>query len=94
MADPLGLRPEDRADFEAVPQLALNTPALPSALRAAPTGRAVTRLRLRALADAHESAARRPTASAARTSPVPQYSHHRLSPRPPLPCSHSATCSS
>ncbi|GAB2972032.1 hypothetical protein GCM10023080_040040 [Streptomyces pseudoechinosporeus] len=50
MAHPSGLRPQDRADFEAVLHLALNTPDILSALRADPTGRAATRLRLRALA--------------------------------------------
>ncbi|MFF8196161.1 hypothetical protein ACF05L_36025 [Streptomyces bobili] len=54
MANPLGLRPEDRADFEAVLHLALNTPDILSALGADPTGRAATRLRLRTLADADE----------------------------------------
>ncbi|MDO0930289.1 hypothetical protein QQY66_00630 [Streptomyces sp. DG2A-72] len=54
MADPSGLRPQDRADFEAVLHLALNTPDILGALRADPTGRATTRLRLRALADADE----------------------------------------
>lgn len=54
MADPSGLRPQDRADFEAVPHLALNTPDILDTLRADPTGRAATRLRLRALADADE----------------------------------------
>ncbi|MGP4091923.1 hypothetical protein [Streptomyces sp. KR55] len=54
MADPSGLRPEDRADFEAVLHLALNTPDILSALRADPTGRAATRLRIRALADINE----------------------------------------
>ncbi|WP_405956533.1 hypothetical protein [Streptomyces phaeochromogenes] len=51
MADPLGLRPEDRAEFEAVLHLALNTPDVRSALHADPTGRAALRLRVRALAD-------------------------------------------
>lgn len=54
MADPSGLRPEDRADFEAVLHLALNTPDILSAVRADPTGRAAARLRIRALADADE----------------------------------------
>ncbi|MGW0762854.1 hypothetical protein ACWD1Y_41390 [Streptomyces sp. NPDC002814] len=54
MADPSGLRPQDRADFEAVLHLALNTPDILGALRADPTGQAATRLRLRALADADE----------------------------------------
>ncbi|WP_411147465.1 hypothetical protein [Streptomyces sp. A30] len=54
MAGRSGLRPQDRADFEAVLHLALNTPDILGALRADPTGRAATRLRLRALADADE----------------------------------------
>lgn len=54
MADPSGLRPQDRADFEAVLHLALNTPDILSALRTDPTGRAAARLRLRALADTGE----------------------------------------
>lgn len=54
MADPSGLRPQDRAHFEAVQHLALNTPDILGALRADPTGRAATRLRLQALADADE----------------------------------------
>jgi hypothetical protein len=57
VADPSGLRPQDRADFEAVLHLAPNTPDILGALRADPTGRAATRLRLRALADADEIAA-------------------------------------
>ncbi|MER5215309.1 hypothetical protein ABT063_33370 [Streptomyces sp. NPDC002838] len=77
MADPSGLRPQDRADFEAVLQLALNTPDILGALRADPTGRAATRLR--ALADADEITAAAygeyrtyltcPTASAEETTP-------------------------
>ncbi|MGP4049936.1 hypothetical protein [Streptomyces sp. 2A115] len=58
MADPSGLRPEDRADFEAVLHLALATPDIRHirhALRADPTGRAAaTHLRLRALTEADE----------------------------------------
>ncbi|WP_151483333.1 hypothetical protein [Streptomyces albicerus] len=54
MADPSGLRPEDRADFEAVLHLALATPDILGALRADPSGLAATRLRSRALADADE----------------------------------------
>ncbi|WP_411150521.1 hypothetical protein [Streptomyces sp. A30] len=54
MADPSGLRPEDRADFEAVLHLALAAPDILGVLRADPTGRAATRLRIRALADADE----------------------------------------
>ncbi|MFJ4791071.1 hypothetical protein [Streptomyces sp. NPDC088794] len=56
MSNPAGLRPEDRADFEAVLHLALSTPDIRSALRADPTGGATARLRLRALADADEIA--------------------------------------
>ncbi|MEU8990829.1 hypothetical protein AB0C98_31210 [Streptomyces sp. NPDC048558] len=52
MSDSSGLRPEDRADFEAVLHLALNSPDILSALRADPTARAAARLRIRALADA------------------------------------------
>lgn len=54
MSDPVGLRPEERADFEAVLHLALSTPDIRSALRADPTGGAAARLRVRALADADE----------------------------------------
>ncbi|WP_216373003.1 hypothetical protein [Streptomyces tailanensis] len=52
MADPTGLRPEDRADFEAVLHLALNTADICNVLRTDPTGLAARRLRVRALADA------------------------------------------
>lgn len=51
------LRPEDRADFEAVQQLALSTPDIRRALRTDPTGRAAARLRIRTLADADAIAA-------------------------------------
>ncbi|MFS8198202.1 hypothetical protein ACLVWQ_05900 [Streptomyces sp. CWNU-52B] len=54
MVDPSGLRPEDRADFEAVLHLALNTPDVRDALRADPTGRTARLLRIRALAAADE----------------------------------------
>ncbi|MFF0160727.1 hypothetical protein ACFYRY_24815 [Streptomyces sp. NPDC005263] len=57
MSGPSGLRPEHRADFEAVLHLALNTPDIRSALRADPAGLAARRLRVRALADAGEIAA-------------------------------------
>ncbi|CAM5734443.1 Transmembrane protein OS=Streptomyces alboniger OX=132473 GN=CP975_17425 PE=4 SV=1 [Streptomyces alboniger] len=57
MSDPSGLRPEHRADFEAVLHLALNTPDIRSALSADPAGLAARRLRVRALADAEEIAA-------------------------------------
>lgn len=57
MSEPSGLRPEHRADFEAVLHLALNTPDIRSALRADPAGLAARRLRVRALADAEEIAA-------------------------------------
>ncbi|WP_327346033.1 hypothetical protein [Streptomyces europaeiscabiei] len=51
MADPTGLRPEDRADFEAALHLALSTADIRNVLRADPTGLAARRLRVRALAD-------------------------------------------
>jgi hypothetical protein len=57
VADPSHLRPGDRADFEAVLQLALSTPDIRSALLADPTGRAAVRMRARALEDADEIAA-------------------------------------
>ncbi|WP_267243595.1 hypothetical protein [Streptomyces sp. PR69] len=56
MSDPLCLRPEDRADFETVLHLALNTQDIRRAVRADPTGRAAARLRVRVLADADEIA--------------------------------------
>ncbi|MEU0075365.1 hypothetical protein ABZ027_38415 [Streptomyces sp. NPDC006332] len=56
MSGPSGLRPEHRADFEAVLHLALNTPDIRSALRADPAGLAARRLRVRALADAEDIA--------------------------------------
>ncbi|QFQ95507.1 hypothetical protein F9278_04130 [Streptomyces phaeolivaceus] len=49
---PTGLRPEDRADFEAVLRLALDAPDIRDALRADANGLAVRRLRVRAAADA------------------------------------------
>lgn len=52
MPDSPFLRPEHRADFEAALHLALNTEDVRAAVRADPTGRAATRLRIRALADA------------------------------------------
>lgn len=54
MSDPLRLRPEDRADSEAVLHRALNTPDIRNAVRADPIGRTSARLRIRALADADE----------------------------------------
>ncbi|WP_200308135.1 hypothetical protein [Streptomyces adelaidensis] len=51
---PTGLRAEDRSDFEAVLRLALDTPEIRDVLGADPTGLAVRRLRVRALADADE----------------------------------------
>ena len=49
---PAGLRPEDRADFEAVLRRALDTPDVRDALGADPSGLAVRRLRVRVSADA------------------------------------------
>ncbi|KND46393.1 MULTISPECIES: hypothetical protein [Streptomyces] len=49
---PTGLRPEDRADFEAVLCRALDTPQIRDALRADPSGLAERRLRVRTSADA------------------------------------------
>jgi hypothetical protein len=62
VVDPLpagehGLRPEDRADFEAVLHRALNTPEIRAVLRADPSGLAARRLWIRALADAEETTA-------------------------------------
>lgn len=54
MAGPSRLRPEDRADYESVLDLALSTPDVRGALLADPTGRAAGRLRARAVADADE----------------------------------------
>ncbi|MFE7836159.1 hypothetical protein ACFU53_08905 [Streptomyces sp. NPDC057474] len=51
---PTGLRPEDRAEFEAVLSMALDTPDIRDVLRADPSGLAVRRLRVRASADADE----------------------------------------
>jgi hypothetical protein len=45
VAEPPRLRPEDRADSEAVPHLALSTADIRGALGADPTGRAAARLR-------------------------------------------------
>jgi hypothetical protein len=56
VTDPFCLRPEDRADFEAILHLALNTQDIRNAVHADPTGRAATRLRILALGDAHEIA--------------------------------------
>ncbi|MFI7015314.1 hypothetical protein [Streptomyces sp. NPDC050164] len=52
MADPPRLQPEDRADFEAVLDLALSTADLHGAVRADPTGRTAAHLRAHALAHA------------------------------------------
>ncbi|MDX3692463.1 hypothetical protein PV726_19355 [Streptomyces europaeiscabiei] len=49
---PTGLRPEDRAGFEAVLGQALDAPDIRDVLRADPSGVAVRRLRVRASADA------------------------------------------
>ncbi|MGR4849093.1 hypothetical protein [Streptomyces sp. LARHCF252] len=54
MAEPSRLRPEDRADFEAVPHPALSTADIRGALGADPTGRAATHLRAHALAHADD----------------------------------------
>ncbi|WP_320774514.1 hypothetical protein [Streptomyces sp. CRN 30] len=51
MAGPSRLHPEDRADYEAVLDLALGAADVRGALLADPTGRAAGRLRARALAD-------------------------------------------
>lgn len=51
------LRPEDRADFEAVLHLALTTADIRGALGADPTGRTAARLRAHALAHADDIAA-------------------------------------
>jgi hypothetical protein len=56
VTDPFRLRPEDRADFEAILHLALNTQDIRNAVRADPTGRAAVRLRILALGDADEIA--------------------------------------
>ncbi|MEU9347700.1 hypothetical protein AB0D74_41550 [Streptomyces sp. NPDC048278] len=52
-----GLRPEDRADFEAVLRLALDTADVRSVLRTDPSGRAAERLRDWSLAAAEEISA-------------------------------------
>ncbi|MGW0867942.1 hypothetical protein [Streptomyces sp. NPDC002611] len=57
MAESPRLRPEDRADFEAVLHLALNTADIRGALDADPTGRTAARLRAHALAHADDIAA-------------------------------------
>ncbi|MGX1567606.1 hypothetical protein [Streptomyces sp. NPDC055506] len=57
MAESSRLRPEDRADFEAVLHLALTTADIRGALGADPTGRAAARLRAHALAHADDLAA-------------------------------------
>ncbi|GAA2274661.1 membrane protein [Streptomyces ruber] len=54
MAGPSRLHPEDRADFEAVLELALSTADIRKALLTDPTGRAAGRLRARALAGTDE----------------------------------------
>ncbi|WP_039931871.1 hypothetical protein [Streptomyces viridochromogenes] len=54
MTDPSRLRPEDRADFEAVLHLALSNGDIRGALRADPTGGASARLRAHALTHADE----------------------------------------
>ncbi|MFI6805671.1 hypothetical protein ACIBO6_11740 [Streptomyces luteogriseus] len=57
MADPSRLRPDDRADFEAVLHHALDTADVRGALGADPTGRAAAHLRAHALAHADDIAA-------------------------------------
>ncbi|OUD00792.1 hypothetical protein [Streptomyces swartbergensis] len=54
MADPPRLHPEDRADFEAVLDLALTTADIHGAVRADPTGRTAAHLRAHALAHADD----------------------------------------
>ncbi|GAP46151.1 hypothetical protein [Streptomyces azureus] len=54
MADPPRLHPEDRADFEAVLDLALSTADIHGAVRADPTGRTAAHLRAHALAHADD----------------------------------------
>jgi hypothetical protein len=49
VSGPPRLRPEDRADFEAVLHLALNTPDIHAALLADPTGQATGRMHAQAL---------------------------------------------
>ncbi|MFF6879122.1 MULTISPECIES: hypothetical protein [unclassified Streptomyces] len=57
MADPSSLRPDDRADFEAVLHHALSTADIRGALGADPAGRAAAHLRAHALARADDIAA-------------------------------------
>ena len=57
MADPSRLRPDDRADFEAVLHHALGTADVRAALGADPTGRVAAHLRAHALAHADDIAA-------------------------------------
>ncbi|BCL24502.1 hypothetical protein ACPCBX_01610 [Streptomyces tuirus] len=57
MADPSRLRPDDRADFEAVLHHALGTADIRDALGADPTGRAAAHLRAHARAHADDIAA-------------------------------------
>jgi hypothetical protein len=57
VTDPFRLRPEDRADLEAILHLALNTQDIRNAIRADPTGRATVRLRILALGNADKIAA-------------------------------------
>jgi hypothetical protein len=54
VADPPRLHPEDRADFEAVLDLALTTADIHGAVRADPTGRTTSHLRAHALAHADD----------------------------------------
>ncbi|MDG9706816.1 hypothetical protein [Streptomyces sp. DH10] len=54
MADPPRLHPEDRADFEAVLDLALSSADIHRAVRADPTGRTAAQLRAHALAHADD----------------------------------------
>jgi hypothetical protein len=54
VADPPRLHPEDRADFEAVLDLALSTADVHGAVRADPTGRTAAHLRAHALAHADD----------------------------------------
>ncbi|MGW0475312.1 hypothetical protein [Streptomyces coeruleorubidus] len=54
MADPPRLHPEDRADFEAVLDLALSTADIHGAVRADPTGRTAAHLRAHTLAHADD----------------------------------------
>lgn len=54
MADPPRLHPEDRADFEAVLDLALTTADIHGTVRADPTGRTAAHMRAHALAHAND----------------------------------------